>query len=298
MKRVAIFLLLGLNVLAVPAMWAGTDATAAPTGPEDAAPDKSQYNLFRPTPDNLLRSFSADRPSQATGPYTVDAGHFYVETSAISYLFDEAEDGSTTRQWNVAPINFRIGLTSNVELDLAYGDYVHLRLRDGATGQTETRDGFGDFVVQSKINLYGNDGGPTALGLIPFVKFPTNTNELGNDSIEGGLGVPFQATLPGGFSLGLETGIDFVRNGGDTGYDPAFFNGILISHTLFTDRLSGYLEFYDVVVAHEDGSHAAFIDTGLVYQILPNAELDIGCNFGITEAAPDYQPFVGFSFRW
>jgi hypothetical protein len=298
MRPLAIFSLLLASSFFGRLSRAGTPTSDVAASPTQSSADKSQYNLFHPTPENLLRGFSADRPSQSTGPYTVDAGHFYFETSMISYFFDEAEDGSTTRRWNVAPINFRIGLTNNVELDLAYGDYVHLRLRDGATGRTETRHGFGDFIVQSKINLYGNDGGSTALGLIPFLKFPTNTNGLGNDSIEGGLGIPFQAALPGGFSLGFETGITFVRNGDDTGYDPAFFNGILVGHTLFSDRLSGYLEFYDVVVAHENGSHAAFIDTGFVYQILPNAEVDLGCHFGITEAAPDYQPFAGFSVRF
>ncbi len=294
MTRVLISFLF-LSLWTGPASRAGNDVANAPLAP--SAPDKSQYNLFHPVPNNLLRSFSADRPSQSTGPYTVDAGHFYFETSVVSYLFDES-GGSTTRQWNVAPINFRMGLTSNVELDLAYADYVHLRIRDHATGQTETRDGFGDFVVQGKINFYGNDGGTTALGLIPFVKFPTNTNHLGNDSVEGGVSVPFQAALPGGFSLGLQSGVSFVRNGADDGYDPSFFNAILIGHTLFTDKLSAYAEFYDVVTANEDDSHAAFIDTGLVYQILPNAEIDIGCNFGVTGAAADYQPFAGFSFRF
>jgi hypothetical protein len=173
-----------------------------------------------------------------------------------------------------------------------------LHIRDRATGVTETRNGFGDFVVQSKINLLGNDDGKIAFSLIPFVKFPTNTDGLGNDSIEGGLGLPLQIALPGGFGLGLETGINYVRNSVDSGYDSAFFNAIVVSHTLFSDKLSGYAEFYDVANTDSEGTNPAYIDAGLVYQILPNAEIDRGCNFGITAAAPDYQPFTGFSFRF
>lgn len=262
------------------------------------APDKSQYNLFHPVPASELRSFSADRPSQSTGPYTVDAGHYYFETSLVSYVFDEPNDGTTVRQWNILPFNFRMGLTSNVELDLAYADYVRLEIRDRAAGTTETRRGFGDLTIQAKINLLGNDGGKVAFGLIPYLKIPTNTNGLGNDSIEGGLGIPLQISLPGGFGLGLETGAQVLRNSADDGYNPAFFNAALLGHTLFSDRLSGYVEYYDVVTANSETTHAAFIDTGLVFQILPNAEVDFGCNFGVTDAASDYQPFVGFSVRF
>ena len=297
MQRFSALLLLFLGG-AAPVCSADDSASAVTTTPQSQAADKSQYNLFHPTPENSLRSFSADRPSQSLGPYTVDAGHYYFETSAISYLFDEPGDGTRVRQWNVAPINFRIGLTNNVELDLAYADYVHLRIEDRATGQAETKNGFGDFIVQSKINLFGNDGGKVSFGLIPFLKFPTNTNDLGNDSIEGGLGVPLAIALPGGFALGLETGVNFVRNGADDGYDPAFLNAVLISHTLGTEKLSAYGEFYSLYHAGSDSSHAFFFDAGLVYQILPNAEIDLGCNFGLSDDAPDYQPFTGFSFRW
>jgi hypothetical protein len=28
-----------------------------------------------------------------------------------------------------------------------------------------------------------------------------------------------------------------------------------------------------------------------------NTQLDFGCNFGVTKAAPDFMPFLGFSWR-
>ncbi len=291
MKRLAFVLFFLLSSLA-PIQAEGDAPIATPPV------DKSQYNLFHPVPDNLLRSFSADRPSQSTGPYTVDAGHFYFETSVISSLYDEPDSQATVRQFNVLPFNFRMGLTSNIELDIAYANYLNVRTHDRATGQTDERDGLGDLILQGKINLVGNDGGKVAFGLIPFLKVPTNTHDLGNDSVEGGLGLPLQFALPAGFSLGLEPIFQFVRNGTDDGYVPAFTNALIVGHTLFTDKLSTYAEFYDVVTDDSGSSHAAFIDTGFVYQILPNAEVDIGCNFGITDAAPDYQPFAGFSFRF
>ncbi len=89
-----------LFALSAPLLQAGDDpAQAGPAPP----PDKSPYNLFRPTPTDLLRGFSADRPSQSTGPYTVDAGHVYFETSVVGFLYDEPDARTSVRQWNVYP---------------------------------------------------------------------------------------------------------------------------------------------------------------------------------------------------
>ncbi len=63
-----------------PAFFLSTFAVAAlaaqPTG--DNAPDKSGYDLFHPTPRDLMREMSTDRPDQTESPYTVYAGHFQV----------------------------------------------------------------------------------------------------------------------------------------------------------------------------------------------------------------------------
>ena len=40
-----------------------------------ADPNKSQYNLFNPTPRALMREMSTDRPAKTASAYAVDAGH-------------------------------------------------------------------------------------------------------------------------------------------------------------------------------------------------------------------------------
>ena len=37
---------------------------------------------------------------------------------------------------------------------------------------------------------------------------------------------------------------------------------------------------------------------GFTYAFTENTQLDWGCNFGVTESAPDFNPFLGFSFRF
>ena len=50
------------------------EETPAATPP----PDKSQYNLFNPTPVDLRRAYNTDRPSKTDSPFTVDAGVFQI----------------------------------------------------------------------------------------------------------------------------------------------------------------------------------------------------------------------------
>jgi hypothetical protein len=68
-------------------------ALAIPVLADDAAPDKSDYTLFNPTPDADLRSFSTDRPPKANSPYTVDAGHSQYETDIAVFAYVRQQRG-------------------------------------------------------------------------------------------------------------------------------------------------------------------------------------------------------------
>jgi len=46
----------------------------------DPAPDKSSFHFFNPTPRSLMRELSTDRPDKTESAYTVDAGHFQIES--------------------------------------------------------------------------------------------------------------------------------------------------------------------------------------------------------------------------
>src|SRR5208282_3287838 len=66
---------------------------------DDAAPpppDKSGFTLFDPTPVADLRGFCTDRPTKSTGPCTVDAGVWQVESDVYNYTYDSADGVATT----------------------------------------------------------------------------------------------------------------------------------------------------------------------------------------------------------
>jgi hypothetical protein len=49
------------------------------------AQEKGRYSLFDPTPDQLLRDMTTDRPDTTESPFTVDAGRLQVETNLLGF---------------------------------------------------------------------------------------------------------------------------------------------------------------------------------------------------------------------
>jgi hypothetical protein len=115
-----------------------------------------------------------------------------------------------------------------------------------------------------KINLFGNDDGPFAIGLIPFVTFPTGQDGFGNRGFAGGIGVPVQFALPVGFQLGIETTVQTVHEpGGGSHFD--YLNSISLGHAI-TKKISTYIELATDVSTSASAGWTGTIDTALIYQ--------------------------------
>ena len=257
--------------------------------------DKSAFNLFNPTPDDQMREFNTDRPDATESPYTVDAGHFQVELSFLEYTHDRS-DGVETNGLSVLPANFKVGLLNNVDLQLIMNPYQNVLIR--GDGVHERLDGFGDTEVRLKWNWWGNDSGKTAGGVMPFVRFPTGVDGLSDHHVEGGVIFPLAVNdLPGGFDLGTMAEFDFNRNAADDGYGVDFVHTITLHHKLGSERLDGYIEYAGTSPIDTGGTYEAFFDTGLIFLVRQNVQLDCGVNVGLSDSAPDFTVFAGMSVR-
>lgn len=276
-------------------------ATFAHAGDGKAAtPDKSRYTLFNPTPAAQMREMSTDRPDKTESPYTVDAGHFQIEMDLLTYERDHDTAGGAntlTESWGIAPIYLKVGLCNRTDLQVVLDTYGSVRTRDRVGRTTTKQQGFGDITTRLKVNLWGNDGGTTALAAMPFVKFPTSQDGLGNRAVEWGLLLPLAVDLGHGFGLGLMTEVDFLQNEGNRRYHTEFVNSITVSHDL-VGKLGGYVEFWSMVSTETDSEWQGTVDLGLTCGVTDNIQLDAGINLGVTKSAPDLQPFLGLSVRF
>jgi len=286
--------LCGLLAPAMLSMAAG----AEPAGAGKPEVDKSVFNLFNPTPTEHLRALDTDGPGSTESPYTVDAGHFQVEMTLVGYTSDRESFAGVTQRfeaWAIAPMNLKIGLLNQLDAQLLLEPYNLLYERED--GSRVTRRGFGDTTVRLKYNFWGNDGGRTAFAATPYIKFPTSQDGIGNRGIEGGLILPLAVELPSAFYLGLTTRFDAVRNEDESRYHAEFVNSVAFGHDLF-GSLFGYVEFFSAVSAERDSDWVGTFDTGVIYELTENMQLNVGVNIGVTRSADDWSVFAGMAWRY
>jgi hypothetical protein len=265
-----------------------------------AAVDKRQYHLFNPVPAAQLRELVTDRPDKTESPFTVDAGHVQLEMDLATFTYDRHNPERAdirVREWSFANSNIRLGVLNNLELDLIIPVYTHRRTDDRAAHMVSRNQGFGDVTVRGKVNFWGNDGGTTAFGAIPFLNVPTNGDDLGNHAVEGGLILPLSVKLPGDWELGLMTEVDVNQDSEGSDYHAEWINSATVSHSIF-GPLGGYVEFFSQVSAERATPWVGTFDVGLTYEVNKNIQLDAGANLGLTRAADDLNFFAGLSWRF
>ncbi len=275
---------------------------AAASGAQSAAPitDKSGFHLFNPTPREQMREMNTDRPDLTESPYTVDAGHVQIEMDLVRFTYDRHNPERTDRRvksWSIADTNVKVGLLNDLDLQVVTPLYNLVDVDDRTVGRTSHQRGFGDLTVRLKYNFWGNDGGETAFGVMPFVKIPTNEDHLGNHAVEGGLILPLAVALPGGWDMGLMAEFDFDEDADADGYHEEFVNSITFGHDI-VGNLSGFVEFASIATTDSDGHWIGLVDLGPTYAVTDDFHLDTGVNIGVSRAADDVSVFAGLSWRF
>ena len=266
--------------------------------PEKLLPDKSGYTLFNPTPDNLMRDISPDRPDKTDSPFTLDAGHFQLEIDYANFTYDapNSQRDFKYESYQIAPMNLRVGVLNDVDLQLEMAPWTWQRITDKTTGAVETGFGFGEITPRATINLIGNDGGFFAIGLVPYVTFPTAQDNLGNGAYEGGVEIPYAFNVPH-WDIVLQTAVACDHDVVGNGYHADIANSVSIGHALI-GALEYHVEFYSSVSTEQNSDWVGTFDTWLTYQVNKNIVLDGGVYIGVTAAADGWHPWIGMTWRY
>lgn len=253
--------------------------------------------------DGFTREMSTDRPDMTESPYTVEAGHWQMEIGLVDYVYEHENLGwgvdARADAFSVGTVNLKYGLCPRSDLELVIPTYNHARVRyqRGPFRLVEKASGFGNLALRGKFNLWGNDGGRTALAVMPVLELPTASRQFGRQYWQGGIILPLAVELPAGWDMGVMTAFAVAKDDRSSGYHPEFINTITFGHDIW-GKLAGYGEFASEVSAESGSEWVGTANTGLTYALTENVQLDGGINFGVTRSAPDYHPFLGVSFRF
>jgi hypothetical protein len=287
-----------------------------PTFAADLTPaDKSQYTLFNPTPAESMRPWRTDRAG--VSPYTIDAGHFEVDLTILTYGYDEHEVlvADTTfssfarlqirsEAWRYGAITAKVGLANRLDAEVGFVPFQTITSEPiqvfiGSNGRPviprTTRSGFSDVFTRLKLNIWGNDDGKSALSVSGNVKFPTASDDLGNGQFEGGPSVEFAAQLPWGFEMRVDGAANFFEDFRE--HRQASIETLMSFSHRIVGNLEGYFVFDTVAFTTGDDWLGA-VKAGLNYRIAKNIELYLGNTFGVTDNAFDYEPFLGVAARF
>lgn len=228
------------------------------------------------------RELSPDRPDVTESPITVEPKTVQIETSVWSYT----KDGSS-QTWSLLETNIKTGITKNSDLQLVIRPWIHEKSND------EVSRGFGDLELRYKHNLWGNDGGKTAGGVMPYVSIPSHS-AVSSEEWEGGIIFPFSYEFSDRYSLAY--GVEFSRSWHDDHHTYEW--NVLHSTSLgisLNQNLGWFIEYVGIA---GESPYQANANTGFTWSLSDHFQWDISLSIGLNRAAEDFSIAQGFTYRF
>jgi hypothetical protein len=230
-----------------------------------------------------MRPLWTDRPDTTESPYTVDKGRFQIEVEIGSLTVNGGE-----KSYGLGETNLKFGLDDSTDIQLVLPLYEHIA--GGA-------EGFGDMQIRVKRNLWGNDGGDTALAIMPYIQLPTRSDGIGDEETQGGVIIPFGFEGTHGWSYGVQAQFDLIADPVGSGHNFSFLTSATAARSL-TERLGA---FFEIVAIFGEGTAATseqYLNSGLTWAVSDTVQLDGGIRIGLSNEAEDFSPFLGISAKF
>lgn len=250
----------------------------------------TKYSLFNPVPKDKMKEMETDRPDATENAYTVEPGHFQMETDLFKHFSNKKSDViSSGNIFNLG--NYKFGLTERMDIQLVIPGYVNNITRERNSKKIISRmAGFDDITIRLKYNIWGNAGGTTALAVIPFLSLPTSS--FSNNGIQGGIIFPFGVELKQGLDFGTQLGMEIVNE--DDNYRSNFLYSFTFGKSV-SNKIDVFAEAFTLYSPYLNNTEI-FIDGGIIFSFSKNFNIDAGFNYGIKKNA-DKVFFTGLSFR-
>ncbi len=232
----------------------------------------------------LFAQFSED-------PHTVAPGKFLLEMDAL-HLSVKHDDNFKYTALGLATATVTTGITANLDVQVLTQLYLSQQIE--ISGFTDRRSGVGDIEVRTKWKFY--DEGGTAVAVLPWIKFPTSSDGVGSDAVEGGVIVPWSTQLPTGFTLVAQAELAMLRNPSKTGYDTHLGFAGYASHPI----IGGLGAYAEIITDESSGGEpfTGYLGGGLTLAVGSHASWDYALYKGISDGADDWNTVLRFNYHF
>ena len=227
-----------------------------------------------------LAQINTDRPTQSASALVVPAGRFQVETG-MQYT----KIGGSSYQFTYQNTLLRYGLNDIFELRLGKG---YEFIDPGFDGANTTFSGFSPWVIGFKSHISKENGVWPQVSFLSQVQLPSGQDAFKVRTAVPGFRFNFSHTLNDNNSIGYNWGLEW-----SDGSSAATNIYTLIYNLSFARSFTTFFEFYGFI---RDGLNDHRFDTGLIYLLRENFQIDISGGPGLTEDAPDW--FLGFGLSF
>ncbi|MBL7662062.1 hypothetical protein JNK13_04835 [bacterium] len=259
------------------------------------AVDKDQYSLFKPTPQAEMRDMTGDDITEAA--QTVDAGHFQFECNFFEYGFSDRPGDSETKRFTAVPSLLKIGLTNDTELQLGFTPYSIESERLNSAfekGPWSDIEGPSKMSTRAKMNLFGNDEGRTALGIVTSVSFPITRSDVDNHYLEGGAALLYGMEINAANYLATMLALDLSHHAED-GHELGTLHSASLT-TSISEKIDIYLEYAGY---YSDSELEPYINSGVTWLVNSEVMIDfLGLKVGLNDNAEDIVFFTAGVFRY
>jgi len=254
----------------------------------DAKPEQARrgdacersYDLFRPLPAACLAPIDTDRPHQTDTPHVVDPGHVQFESALVSFAAESLRRNGQ-RTLILGDNLYKVGLFDGVDLQMFYTTFV----REGS------RSSLGDTLAfRTKLQFWGTNRTLASLAFVPLVIAPVKSPA----TAEVGAQLFFGSELPAELDWELNVG------GVTQTVDGKRYASPIASTAMTRDLVEDLAVFGEARETSSDPKLRVwdtYLDTGMLYHITRDIQVDAGGYFGVTGAAPAMTLFTGFSVR-
>jgi hypothetical protein len=220
-------------------------------------------------------------------PYTTEPGRTMVEFVPLIYTHDQRNPERENRRVDAFNVRMLLKYGALDDLDLQIGADLFAWEREDTrdTGERDTRQGFGDLTLRAKYNLWGNDGGETAVSVMPFMILPTSTCGTSDPGVRGGLMIPTAWEPAGGWVIEWTPTFAAVRNS-PAGYAFEFASLLVLNHEII-DSMSAFVEFGSSITSARGDPWVGVVGPGLTIAVDENTVIEPAVHLGVTRSAED-----------